>query len=208
MYSVLPSFILGFHGCDKQVAEDVLAGKKRLRPSTNDYDWLGHGIYFWENNPQRALDYARAMKKNPTRCKEDIREPAVIGAVIDLGHCLNLLDSKNLEHIKGAYNLLKQAYEKSGLPKNKKVGKSKELLLRNLDCAVIQATHAIQKDLVKEGKAKYEFDTVRAVFEEGEKLYENSGFCERSHIQICVANHNCIKGYFRILQPDHNLRIP
>ena len=46
MYSVLPSFVLGFHGCDRSVGEDVLADKSRLLPSENSYDWLGSGIYF------------------------------------------------------------------------------------------------------------------------------------------------------------------
>ena len=54
MYEVLPSFVLGFHGCDRSVGENVLSGKTRLRKSSNDYDWLGNGIYFWENNPQRG----------------------------------------------------------------------------------------------------------------------------------------------------------
>lgn len=100
MYSVLPSFIIGFHGCDKSVADKVLSGKNPLRKSNNSYDWLGHGIYFWENNPQRALEYAESLKANPTRCKEKITKPAVIGAIISLGHCLNLLDSKYLKHVK------------------------------------------------------------------------------------------------------------
>ena len=53
------SFVLGYHGCDRKVGEAVLAGKKELKQSKNEHDWLGHGIYFWENNPQRALDWAK-----------------------------------------------------------------------------------------------------------------------------------------------------
>jgi len=62
MYDLLPSFVLGFHGCDEVLAESVFAGKTTLTASQNNYDWLGHGIYFWENNPQRALDYARRIQ--------------------------------------------------------------------------------------------------------------------------------------------------
>ena len=185
MYSVLPSFVIGFHGCDKSVAEEVLSGKNRLNPSTNSYDWLGHGIYFWENNPQRAIEYANVIKENPERCKEKVREPHALGAVIDLGHCLNLLDSKNLQLINTAYEALKKACSKKGsvMPQNKLV-KGGELLLRNLDCAVVNFLHAQQKELVSEKKAHYEFDTVRAVFVEGKALYGNSGFCKigRAHV--------------------------
>lgn len=54
MDTALPSFILGYHGCDKAIAEKVFAGTSGLKPSDNDYDWLGDGIYFWEHNAQRA----------------------------------------------------------------------------------------------------------------------------------------------------------
>lgn len=39
------------------------------------------------------------------------------------------------------------------------------------------------------------------MFTEGKPLYPGAGFHEKSHIQICVRNPNCIKGYFRILEP-------
>ncbi len=46
--------VVGYHGCDAAVAERVLAGKTDLKISTNAYDWLGAGVYFWEHGPQRA----------------------------------------------------------------------------------------------------------------------------------------------------------
>ena len=209
MYSILPSFAIGFHGCDKSVAEKVLSGKDCLHPSTNPYDWLGHGIYFWENNPQRAEEHAKLIKKHPERCKETVTNPAVVGAVIDLGHCLNLLDSKNLGLVKQAYETLEKACKKEDavLPQNKGE-KTEGLPIRSLDCAVINFLHAQRKELVKEHKEDYEFDTVRAVFVEGERLYTDAGFCDKSHIQICVRNPNSIKGYFRVVEPDAGFRIP
>jgi len=39
--------LIGFHGCKRTVAEDVLAGKTHLNASVNSHDWLGSGIYFW-----------------------------------------------------------------------------------------------------------------------------------------------------------------
>lgn len=50
MYTVTPGLVFGFHGCDQAVADAVIQSKDVLRPSKNSYDWLGHGIYFWENN--------------------------------------------------------------------------------------------------------------------------------------------------------------
>ena len=96
MYSTRSGLILGFHGCDKSIVEDVLTGKINLKKSENNYDWLGHCIYFWENSPSRALEYAKSLKKYPQRSKNPINEPAVIGAIIDLGYCLDLTDYENL----------------------------------------------------------------------------------------------------------------
>jgi len=49
------------------------------------------------------------------------------------------------------------------------------------------------------------YDSVKGVFTEGEELYNNAGFKEKDHIQICIRNPNCIKGYFlpRILNNKH-----
>ncbi len=195
MYRSLPSFVLGFHGCDKEVAERVLAGKDNLKHSENDYDWLGHGIYFWENSPQRALQYAKHLKQNPHLTKSRIKQEAVIGAVIDLGNCLNLLEAESLQLLKSTYGFLKQyaENEKSPLPVNSKpFGEEKDILIRRLDCAVIEATHTLY-DVME----KPRFDSVRGVFWEGKELYPNAGFREKNHIQICVRNLDCIKGYFR-----------
>ena len=82
MYSKGSQRVLAFHGCDRTVAESVLSGRTDLLHSENDYDWLGHGIYFWENDPKRAFQYAQFIKKHPKRTKTPINEPFVIGAVI------------------------------------------------------------------------------------------------------------------------------
>ncbi len=46
MYSKLPNLILAFHGCDQSTFDEVVRRGRMLKSSTNDYDWLGHGIYF------------------------------------------------------------------------------------------------------------------------------------------------------------------
>ena len=84
MYNKLPNLVIGFHGCSKSTYDKVIYHNQELKSSENSYDWLGHGIYFWEHNLQRAKEWAER------RYKEDA---AVIGAVIDLGTCLNLTDS-------------------------------------------------------------------------------------------------------------------
>lgn len=83
---------LGFHGCEEDVARNALQNRGDLVASNNKYDWLGSGIYFWENDPVRALEFAKEVKK----CEN----PCVIGAVLNTGYCLDLSTRKGIESIK------------------------------------------------------------------------------------------------------------
>ena len=205
MYSHKHNLIIGFHGCDKSVQQKVINNQEPLYKSENDYDWLGHGIYFWENNFSRALDFAHEFKGFTRRDKPTITTPAVIGAVIDLGYCLDLLDNYYLEFLKSTYETLKKSHENKGMdiPQNKPVRGSIDFLLRNLDCAVIETTHRVHARM-----GGNSFDSVRGVFVEGKELYPNSGFREKNHIQICIRNPNCIKGYFIPREEDQGYPVP
>lgn len=202
LYSRRPNLILGFHGCDQSVADNILIKGEELRVSNNDYDWLGNGIYFWENNEERALMWAEEQQK---RKKSVIGKPAVIGAVLDLGYCLDLTDNKYLKDLKDAYNTLESSLKKLGkeLPTNDNIENNSDLLIRKLDCAVIQTAHQISKQAVGSS-----YDSVRGVFWEGKPLYKDAGFKEKNHIQICVCNPNCIKGYFRPRKMNVGFRNP
>ncbi len=186
MRTLSTSYVLGFHGCDKAVAEKVLSGAP-LKPSQNDYDWLGPGIYFWEANPRRGLDFAIELK-GVKRAK--IAEPAVIGAVIDLGLCLDLTTGAGIAQVARAHRSLVQVAAESGwdLPTN-----GEDLRRRDLDCAVFRMLHDIRKN---EGDPALE--TVRGIFVEGRPLYAGGGIFEKTHIQLCVCNPANIKGVFRV----------
>ena len=190
LYANRPNLTIGFHGCDQSVVDKVIAGKETLLASTNDYDWLGSGIYFWENNEERALEWAVELSKRPG---SSVKQPAVIGAIIDLGYCFDLTDTAYLKELKKSYDFALEFSRISGIPMpvNKTLGNSTDLLLRKLDCYVIQTTHRINREANKRA-----YDSVRGVFWEGKPLYPNAGFAEKNHIQICICNPNCIKGYF------------
>lgn len=187
MHALSTSFILGYHGCNKPVGEAILKGNP-FKPSKNDYDWLGHGIYFWEANPQRALEYAREVKARKKGADRASFEPFVIGAVINLGICLDLTTATGIAQVRSAYAGLKETLEQAGEPVPRNQGSG---LLRPLDCAVINFLHTVQKPAI---------ETIKGVFTEGAPLYETSGFYEKTHIQVCVRNTDAIKGVFRV--PD------
>lgn len=188
LYRWQPSFVLGFHGTDKSVVDAVVSCPgKGLKRSDSATEWLGHGVYFWENDPARALDWAANGKT-----KGKVTDPGVVGAIIDLGYCLDLTTLSGLEEVKQAYEMLRETCEKAGTAIAVNVG-GKDRLKRELDCAVIQALHQYRSE---QGLAPY--DAVRAPFPEAEDLYNNAGFRAKNHIQICVINTaRCIKGYFK-----------
>lgn len=132
------------------------------------------------------------------------RKPFVLGAVIDLGNCLDLLVRENLDLLKVAYDSLVVGHQRSGqaMPQNRdlKTGGAGDKLLRFLDCAVIRRLHSIT-DAGDAGTAEpasriLPFDTVRGLFTEGEPAYPGAGFHVRTHTQIAVRNQSCIKGVF------------
>lgn len=139
MYSKLPNLVLGFHGCHKDVFDSVVKGGQHLKRSENEYDWLGNGIYFWENSPERALDWAKSRYKD---------EACVVGAVIEQIH--------------------------------------KYYKLNNFET----------------------YDSIRGIFTEGKEVYPGSGFVEKTHVQLCIVNPNCIKGYFAPMPYNSEYRIP
>lgn len=192
------SFVLGYHGCDRAVGEQALTGSIELIQSDQDHDWLGPGVYFWEGDPLRAREWAEAKA-----ARQPGMDPYVIGAVIDLGNCLDLTTRDDIELLRDAYHGLLKSQEAEGkrLPRNKDVGRdpNRDKLLRNLDCAVIRYLHDSIEEQIARGAAEAElerFDTVRGLFREGAPIYPGSGFYERTHTQIAVRSLNCIKGVF------------
>src|SRR5690625_169267 len=196
MYSGGAGIVYGFHGCDRSVAEKIINQQISFKRSENTYDWLGHGMYFWENSPSRAKEFAEDRRTNPEKAIHPIKDPTVIGAVIHLGKCLDLLDYNNLKLLREGFNILKDTVEK--LPKNISSKKSSgELMLRHLDCAVIETLHKVLKD---DGLCA--FDSVKGFFWEGKELYPNAGFREKDHVQLCIRNPNCIKAFFYPRETD------
>lgn len=189
MYQRLPNWVLGFHGTDEDTVHKILNNPRaHLNSSANVHDWLGGGIYFWENDPARALEFSKERMRWK---KITDQKPAVIGAIIDLGLCLNLMERPSLEQLSIAYEVLCFDFEemRRELPVNAPDGK---LWSRDLDCAVIDTVHSLRED-----SDLPEYHSVRSAFAEGDSAYEGTKFQLKNHIQIAVRRPEvCIKGYF------------
>lgn len=187
MRYTFPQVIFGFHGCDRSVGEKLLTGQlKHLDPSKNLYDWLGYGVYFWENAPQRAFQWAQKCMRSLKKSQGKIKEPFVVGAIINVGNCLNLTAPEDQKILSAAYGLVRRACKENQkpLPVNTEYR-------RDLDCLVINAAVALQQRCNKQP-----FDTVRGAFVEGAPIYPGAQLFSETHIQICVRNPQCVCGYF------------
>jgi hypothetical protein len=182
--------VLAYHGCDAAVAERLLAGEP-FRRSENNYDWLGSGVYFWEYGVDRAAQFAGDQRR-----RGKVAQPAVVGAVVQLGHCFDLLDTRATRDLADGYHDYCSMLTQNGamLPRN--TGKTPDRELRRLDCSILN--HWLRM-LDSIGTV---FDTVRCGFVEGAPVFPDSGIAQKSHIQITVRNPACILGVFRpIVQP-------
>jgi len=180
------SLVVGYHGCDLEVARNVIALQEHLKPSQNAWDWLGHGIYFWEDSPARAESWAMAESQ---RDGSKIQHPVVLGAVIDLGNCLNLTEAEALTHVKIAHGEYTKSCQSAGVQTARNRGP--DLRARYLDCAVMEMLHQLRHE-----EKKQPYETIRGFFMEGHELYADAGFRELDHIQICVRASAQIIGCF------------
>lgn len=175
--------VAGYHGCEQKLANGLLTGKIPIadwNKSENAYDWLGEGIYFWEHSPGRALRWAIDRFQ---------RRAAVIGAVIQLGTCFDLLDEQMAGLLSDSYPEFEESFKRSAMPLP--VNRGTEHKLRELDCAVIN-------DCVRRmGSRGIAFDTVRGAFLEGDPVFPGTTISSQTHIQLAVRSVDCILGVFR-----------
>ena len=177
--------IIAYHGCDVSAAARIFAGES-FKKSQNDYDWLGEGIYFWEYGFDRALKFAQSQKQ-----RGKIDTPAIVGAVVQLGRCFDLMDTQYTSELLQAFVLYSRFVKAVRVPMPKNEGRTPDKKLRRRDCAVLN--FFLQR--LEERGAVY--DSVRCAFVEGRPAFPGSGIREESHVQIAVRNPACIVGVFR-----------
>ncbi len=167
--------VLGYHGCPPDFAEALIRGEVAItdwQPSRNDWDWLGHGIYFWEYAPERARDWSRAG--------------GVVGAIIQLGECLDFTDLGATDLLAGEFEKVRESHAASGLALPENRGQRGDL-----DCLII---NKLVNSVKSTGLA---IDTLRCPFLEGELAYPGSRIRLESHVQLVVRNPANILGVFR-----------
>jgi hypothetical protein len=170
--------VVAFHGTRKATADNLVAGVP-FGQSENDDDWLGHGIYFWEYAPQQAWWWAERRYGE--------QDAAVVGALVRLGRCIDLLDPNNAELLVKAHGDLELALKSVGQPMKNNANTHKYR-----DCAVFNYLFATL------AQSNMEVESARAVFvplEAGKglpRLWDRSGVFRGAHIQLSVREPNNI----------------
>lgn len=168
--------VVAFHGTRKSTAEKLVSGVP-FDQSENDDDWLGHGIYFWEYAPQQAWWWAERRYGD---------DAAVVGALVRLGRCIDLLDPSNATLLMRAHDDLDRM-----LAATKQKLKSNANNHKYRDCAVFNYLFETLR------RANVETDSARAVFVPASakglpRLWERSGVFRGAHIQLSVREPNNI----------------
>ncbi len=166
--------VIGYHGTKRSIALEIVQRNRNFKFSRNKDDWLGHGIYFWEHAPQQAWWWAERRRRRH-KWDEDV---AVLGSMIRLGFCFDLLDPVNIKHLEDIFEDYKRVQEATGLALPTNVRNHKRL-----DCAVFQYAYAAFEATGEK------VDSSRAVYVpigKGKRIWHGSWISREAHIQICV----------------------
>lgn len=171
-----PRVVRCFHGTSTELAQ-VAVERRELPISRNPWDWLGDGIYFWEDNLLRAVQWAQERYGT---------DAAVLGTRVQLGMCLDLFDAKWVSVMKVAYERLARAYEEEGreLPRNR------------------GGNHALDRGVINYMcENLYEIEIVRGAFLEGSAIFPGSLLPNLTHVQIAVREPGRMSSPLRIVFP-------
>lgn len=178
----------GFHGTTLEAAQSILA--TGFRQSDEPWDWLGTGVYFWQDAPLRAYQWSVEW----SRIKGRSGVPVVVQADVNLDGCLDLLDifwDGPIKKASADFLQLLTTLDKKDL-KNKPGG-------RNLmDCAFF---NFLAESLQEKGVP---VRSIRAAVTEGQALFPESPIHDRSHIQVAVRDLGMI-GTPRIIFMEEDL---
>ena len=163
----MPS-IKAFHAGDTKEIEQFVINQQYITPSYSSKNWLGQGLYFWENNANRAEKWQLEQGKG-----------AILECEIDKQNLLDLLEDNDDSEsfFKQAKTLSKKFYSNNLL--NDKASQNFPL-----DCKIFDE---YKKSLTNQ------FSGVRMAFFLGESASKDGNIFTGQHIQICLWDTSAIK---------------
>ena len=167
---------------------DVVAAVKTgfgLRWSTEMHDWLGHGIYFWED-----ISWAEWWQAERWHESKGVGPGAILAASINTDLLLDLGSRSDAGYFREEASINLEAIQKR---KNRPVN-DRENQLFHLDCEV---ANSVQKRLADAGK-----HGLRMPFYLGQSLTSGGNFFADQHLQVCLWNTESLQDLRYVSQPD------
>lgn len=159
---VKPYMYIGYHGTSRDSAEKIrLTG---FRPSVREEDWLGSGVYFFENDFLLAKAWCSKVKKYGTNW-------AILRCKICADTVLDLLTEEGYEAFRAMAHKIKDRYHKlpGGGPR------------RNINKIVVDLICNVEP-----------VDVIRGAFDaSGRKAPPRTNVLP-VQVQLCVRNTDCI----------------
>ncbi|MCK9526103.1 MAG: hypothetical protein M0R49_09285 [Limnochordia bacterium] len=153
----------GYHGTTRANADEILRSG-RFRFSTEEQEWLGRGIYFFENDPRQARNWCMKARKYP--------EWAVLRSKIEANVVIDLVDTETFERFRSIANRMKMRYTKL------RDGRPRHLI----NSVVLNAMYEAEP-----------YDLVRGIFEVPSTYTVDRTNIKQYQIQLCVRNLQCVK---------------
>lgn len=161
------SLVKAYHAGELAEIDCLIRQGFGIRHSSSQGNWLGDGVYFWENDPVRAEEWQIQRNKG-----------AILECEIDTSFLLNLL-------VKNEYST--EFYGRAGQIAN-------HLSLRNQkDAQKFDLDNQIFKAIQKSFQLDKGLCGVRMAFYLGESITPDGNLYENQHIQICLWDLSAIE---------------
>lgn len=196
--------VRGYHGTTLAVASAIVSRQAVFEPSRTDSDhWLGYGVYFWEENLTRAVQWAYGRVWELAR-RGIVEQPAVIAADIDLTDCLDLCQPAWNDDIRRLGSTLAAVPRQHGPIFQSTNGT--RVVVQDYEMPPESAcyNHADSKIvdvLLAEVSRTRRVTSKRAAFQSGRQLHSNSYLFEEGHVQIAVIDLAVVKNELLISPP-------
>lgn len=194
-----------YHGTSREAAQKIL-DERRFKVSRNFGDWLGPGVYFFENSPLKALAWTQIKGWIPN-CTADA-SPVVLETTIDSDECFDLFKTENIQLLKSIARMAEAegivAPEQSQkapvlkdhngtrrrIPSGSKVSHDRYEFANIFDEKLVVLTLAALKE--HDGRI---FRAVRFPFWEGRQVRKGSYFFDHTNVQVCIFDYSAIPEY-------------
>lgn len=165
-----------------------------MSPSENNYDWLGHGIYFWQAAPVRAWIWKR-FEALPKRSRASAADAVVLEYELALNtdECLDLLDIRWHDVLEKLGLMVPGVWRRQGvtdevikkrLQRNARLAQPQK---HYLDCAAVNTVCTYLEHI-----ESIRITCVRGAFQCLDRLYPYSAFRRGDHVEVAIRDPKLI----------------